>query len=154
MPVHFGGHPAEMDKIVPFAHNNNMKVISDCAHVAGGSYKGKKLGTWADISCFSFQEKKILVTGDGGMVSSNNAELIEPLRSLKEVGMTKDTYSRYKASQVGETTEDPLHWYYEVQKLGYKYNMCDVIAAIGLAQLEKIDYIITVSYTHLTLPTN
>lgn len=142
IPVHFGGHPAEMDKIVPFAHETNMKVVSDCAHVVGGVYKGKKLGTWADISCFSFQEKKIIVTGDGGMISSNNPELIEPLRSIKEVGMTKDTYSRFKAGQSRETTGDPLHWYYEVQKLGYKYNMCDVIAAIGLAQLEKIDYII------------
>ena len=99
IPVHFGGHPAKMDEIVPWAHKKSMKVISDCAHVAGGTYKGKKLGTWADISCFSFQEKKILVTGDGGMISSNDESLIEPLRAMKEVGMTKDTFSRYQRSE-------------------------------------------------------
>lgn len=137
IPVHFGGHPAKMDIIVPWAHEHNMKVISDCAHVAGGTYKGKKLGTWADISCFSFQEKKILVTGDGGMISSNDPELIKPLRAIKEVGMTKDTFSRFQEQQEGESKSNPYHWVYDVKDLGYKYNMCDVIAAIGLAQLEK-----------------
>ena len=142
IPVHFGGHPAKMDELVPYAHKKGMKVISDCAHATGGVYKGKKIGTWADISCFSFQEKKILVTGDGGMISSNDPELIEPLRAIKEVGMTTDTYSRYESERSGETNDDPMHWYYEVRELGYKYNMCDVIAAIGIAQLEKIEYLI------------
>lgn len=141
IPVHFGGHPAEMDRIVPWAHEKGMKVISDCAHVAGGVYKGRKLGTWADIACFSFQEKKLLSTGDGGMISSDDSELIDPLRVIKEVGMTTDTYARYKQQQQGETKGDPTHWYYEVRRLGYKYNMCDVVAAIGLAQLEKAEYI-------------
>jgi len=142
IPVHFGGHPAKMEEIVPWAHEKGMVVVSDCAHVSGDIYKGKKLGTWADISCFSFQEKKIIVTGDGGMISSNNPDLIEPLRAKKEIGMTTDTYLRYKEAQKGETKDDPLHWYYEVKELGYKYNMCDVIAAIGIAQLEKIEYLI------------
>jgi len=114
-----------------------MKVISDCAHTAGGVYKDRKLGTWADIGCFSFQEKKLLSTGDGGMISSNNPEWIEPLRSRKEVGMTTDTYARHVQAD-GEC--DPMHWYYEVRELGYKYNMCDIIAAVGLAQLDKLDY--------------
>lgn len=142
IPVHFGGHPAKMDEIVPWAHEKRLKVISDCAHAVGGVYKGKKIGTWADISCFSFQEKKILVTGDGGMVSSNNPELIEPLRRIKEVGMTTDTYKRFKDEKSGKTKGDPMHWYYEVRELGYKYNMSDVIAAIGLAQLNKIDFMV------------
>jgi len=141
IPVHFGGHPAKMEEIMPFAHEKGMKVISDCAHIAGDMYKGKKLGTWADISCWSFQEKKVIVTGDGGMISSNNSEYIEPLRSKKEVGMTTDTYARYKAEKEGAQKGDPMHWYYEVKDLGYKYNMCDVIAAIGIAQLKKIDEI-------------
>lgn len=141
IPVHFGGHPAKMDKIVPWAHEKGMKVISDCAHVAGGTYRGRKLGAWADIACFSFQEKKILSTGDGGMISSDNPELIEPLRVIKEAGMTTDTYARYHQEQQEQMKDNPMHWYYEVHQLGYKYNMCDVIAAIGLAQLEKADYI-------------
>ncbi|MHC4571169.1 MAG: DegT/DnrJ/EryC1/StrS family aminotransferase [Planctomycetota bacterium] len=141
IPVHFGGHPAKMDQIVAWAKEKSMKVISDCAHVAGGVYKGRKLGTWADIACFSFQEKKILATGDGGMISSDNPELIEQLRVIKEVGMTTDTYTRYHQEQQGKIKDNPTHWYYEVRQLGYKYNMCDVIAAIGLAQLEKAGYI-------------
>ncbi|MBN1275019.1 DegT/DnrJ/EryC1/StrS family aminotransferase [Candidatus Woesearchaeota archaeon] len=142
IPVHFGGHPAKMEEIVPWAHEQGLKVISDCAHVVGGMYKGKRLGTWADISCFSFQEKKILVTGDGGMISSNDPELIESLRSIKEVGMSKDTFLRFQQQERGESIGDPLHWAYDVKALGYKYNMCDVIAAIGLAQLRKVDYIV------------
>ena len=142
IPVHFGGHIAKMDEILPWARQKGINVIADCAHVAGGKYKNKNLVAWADISCFSFQEKKILVTGDGGMISSNNPEYIEPLRAIKEVGMTKDTFSRFQAEQKGDTKGNSLHWYYDVQELGYKYNMCDVIAAIGLAQLTKIDKII------------
>jgi len=141
IPVHFGGHPAEMEKIVPWAHSKGMKVISDCAHVSGGIYKGKKLGTWADISCFSFQEKKILSTGDGGMISSNFIELIEYLQAIKELGMTSDTYTRYHLETQGTSKGNPLHWYYEIHELGYKYNMSDLVASVGLAQLEKIDYI-------------
>jgi len=87
IPVHFGGHPVPMDKLMPWAGERNLKVISDCAHCAGGQYKGKKLGTWADIGCFSFEEKKCLATGDGGMVSSNNQELIEKIRGNCQVGM-------------------------------------------------------------------
>ena len=142
IPVHFGGHPARMEEIVPWAHQKGIKVIADCAHVVGGKYKNKNLCAWADINCFSFQEKKILVTGDGGMISSNNPKYIEPLRAIKEVGMTKDTFSRFKAEENGDTKGDPLHWCYDVKELGYKYNMCDVIAAIGIAQLTKIDKII------------
>ncbi|MDD5353334.1 MAG: aminotransferase class I/II-fold pyridoxal phosphate-dependent enzyme, partial [Candidatus Omnitrophica bacterium] len=65
IPVHFGGHPVPMDELMPWARSRNLKVISDCAHCAGGQYKGKKLGTWADVNCFSFEEKKCLTTGDG-----------------------------------------------------------------------------------------
>ena len=75
------------------------------------------------------------------MISSDDSELIESLRAIKEVGMTTDTYTRYRQGQQKETKGNPMHWYYEVRRLGYKYNMCDVIAAIGLAQLGKINYI-------------
>jgi len=139
IPVHFGGHPAKMEVIVPWAHDKGMKVISDCAHAAGGFYKGKKIGSWADIGCFSFQEKKIMATGDGGMISSNDHQLIDSIKVIKELGMTTDTYTRFSTEQ----KDNPIHWYYEVHDIGYKYNMCDVIAAIGLAQLKKIDYICT-----------
>ena len=72
IPVHYAGHPAPMDELVPWARDKGLKIIEDCAHTAGGVYKGKTLGTWGDISCFSFEEKKLMTTGDGGMICSND----------------------------------------------------------------------------------
>lgn len=138
IPVHMGGHPAQMDKIMEFAKAKNLKVIEDCAHVAGASYKGKKLGTWGDIGCFSFEEKKAMTTGDGGMMCSDDAELISPVKAMRWVGIDKDTWKR-----VGGYTDpeaiDTMHWHYEIAMLGYKYNMNDLSASIGLAQLKKLD---------------
>ncbi|CAD5962006.1 Spore coat polysaccharide biosynthesis protein SpsC [Planktothrix tepida] len=139
MPVHLGGHPVPMDRLIAFAKEHHLAVIEDCAHTVGGIYQGKKLGTWGDIGCFSFEEKKCMTTGDGGMICSNNPELIEPLRANRWVGIDKDTWKRvadYTDAQVMSTR----HWYYEVAVLGYKYNMNDLSAAIGLAQLQKIDW--------------
>lgn len=139
MPVHLGGHPVPMDRLVEFAKQHNLKIIEDCAHTVGGDYQGKKLGTWGDIGCFSFEEKKCMTTGDGGMISSNNPELTEPLRANRWVGIDKDTWKR-----AGDYTDakgiNARHWYYEVAVLGYKYNMNDLSAAIGLAQLKKVDW--------------
>jgi len=139
MPVHFGGHPVPMDELMPWAKSRNLKVISDCAHCAGGQYKGKKLGTWADISCFSFEEKKCLATGDGGMTSSDDEELLDRIRDNRQCGMSSGTWQRFKDAQ-DTRFADAYHWYYEVRELGYKYNMNDIAAAIGLAQLKKLDY--------------
>lgn len=139
VPVHFGGHPVPMDELMPWARSHSLKVISDCAHCAGGQYKGRKLGTWADIGCFSFEEKKCLATGDGGMVSSDDEGLMEKIRGNRQVGMSTGTWQRFEGVK-GDINADAYHWYYEVRELGYKYNMNDVAAAIGLAQLEKLDY--------------
>ncbi len=138
MPVHFGGQPVEMDKLLDFAQRKGLKVIEDCAHAAGGSYNGKRLGTWGDIGCFSFEEKKCMTTGDGGMICSDDEELLAPLKSYRWVGIDKDTWRRANGyTQAG--SRDPRHWYYEISVLGYKYNMNDLAAAIGLAQLKKLD---------------
>ena len=72
MPVHYSGHPVPMDKLVPWARKNKLKIIEDCAHTTGSLYKGKSLGTWGDIGCYSFEEKKLMTTGDGGMIVTNN----------------------------------------------------------------------------------
>lgn len=138
IPVHFGGHPVEMENLLDFSKRKGLKIIEDCAHCAGGEYKGKKLGTWGDIGCFSFEEKKCMTTGDGGMICSDDEELVAPLKSYRWVGIDKDTWRRAKGyTQVGNT--DPGHWYYEISVLGYKYNMNDLAASIGLAQLRKLD---------------
>jgi perosamine synthetase len=138
IPVHFGGHPAQMDKIIEFARLNNLVVIEDCAHAAGGTYKNKKLGTWGDIGCFSFEEKKCMTTGDGGMICTDNEDLAEALKAYRWVGIDKDTWKRAKGYTEADGG-DAMHWYYEIAVLGYKYNMNDLSASIGLVQLTKLD---------------
>ena len=138
IPVHNGGYPVPMDKLMEIAQKHQLKVIEDCAHCAGGSYKGKKLGTWGHIGCFSFEEKKCMTTGDGGMICSDDVELIEPLKAYRWVGIDKDTWRRSESFKNVQENE-AMHWHYEISVLGYKYNMNDVMAAIGLAQLKKLD---------------
>lgn len=138
IPVHMGGHPAQIGEIVEFAKARNMKVIEDCAHVAGADYRGKQLGTWGDVGCFSFEEKKAMTTGDGGMMCSDDIELIDRMRPVRWVGIDKDTWRR-AAGYTDTGSLDAKHWYYEISALGYKYNMNDLSAAIGLAQLQKLD---------------
>ncbi|EMS77652.1 DegT/DnrJ/EryC1/StrS family aminotransferase [Desulfotignum phosphitoxidans] len=138
IPVHNAGYPVPMNELMALADQHHLKVIEDCAHCAGGSYKGKKLGTWGHIGCFSFEEKKCMTTGDGGMICSDDPELIEPLRAYRWVGIDKDTWRRAESAK-GRQENEALHWHYEISVLGYKYNMNDIMAAIGLAQLKKLD---------------
>ena len=136
MPVHLCGYPVEMDKLLDIAKKYKLKVIEDCAHTAGGLYKGKALGTWGDIGCYSFEEKKCMTTGDGGMFCTDDDELVAPVRAMRWVGIDKDTWKR-NAGYTKDGIED-RHWYYEIALLGYKYNMNDLAAAIGLVQLNKL----------------
>ena len=136
--VHYGGHPAPMDQLMELARQRKLKVIEDCAHCLGGSYHGRKLGTWGDIGCFSFEEKKGMTTGDGGMMVANDAALIEPMRANRWVGIDKDTWRR-REGYTREAADDTRHWHYEVSVLGYKYNMNDLAASIGRVQLRRLD---------------
>lgn len=134
--VHYSGHPAEIDKIIKFAKAKKMKVIEDCAHTDGNKFKNKPLGLWGDVGCFSFEEKKILTTGDGGMICSNNIDLLKNVKAMRWVGIDKDNWKTSK--QYVKKDNEALHWYYEINQLGYKYNMNDLAASIGLAQLKKL----------------
>lgn len=136
MPVHYAGHPVPMDILVPWAKERNLKIIEDCAHTAGGVYKGKALGTWGDIGSFSFEEKKLMTTGDGGMICSDDIELLKDVRAMRWVGIDKDNWKT--AQSYTEVNKDAMHWFYELNVLGYKYNMNDLAAGIGLAQLKKL----------------
>lgn len=136
IPVHYAGHPVPMDQLMPWAKDRNLKVIEDCAHTAGGVYKGKALGTWGDIGCFSFEEKKCMTTGDGGMMVTNNPELFKDVKAMRWVGIDKDNWKTAQAYL--DANHDALHWFYELNVLGYKYNMNDLAASIGLAQLKKL----------------
>ena len=133
-----GGHPCQMEKILPWAKKKKLLVIEDCAETCGAIYKGRKLGTWSDISCFSFEEKKIITTGDGGMICLNNKDKFKKLKSLSFHGWDIDPWQRHKAS-FGKKNYFTKHWNYDIKNLGYKYNMNDLMAAIGIAQLKKIN---------------
>ena len=92
MPVHYAGHPVPMEKLMPWAKAKGLRVIEDCAHTAGGIYKGKMLGTWGDIGCYSFEEKKLITTGDGGMMVTNNPDLFKDVKAMRWVGIDKDNW--------------------------------------------------------------
>jgi perosamine synthetase len=137
IPVHFGGHPCEMDKITKWAKKKKLLVIEDCAETCGSSYKGKKLGTWGDYGCFSFEEKKILTTGDGGMITTNIKKNLDKIRSLSFHGWDKDPLKRFKISK-SKNIKNNKHWMYNISNLGFKYNMNDLMASIGIAQFKKL----------------
>ena len=137
MPVHYAGHPVPMDELMKFADEKNLRVIEDCAHTTGADYKGKPLGTWGDFGCYSFEEKKLMTTGDGGMIVTNDSELIKDIKAFRWVGIDKDNWKT--AQSYTNANKDAMHWFYEINVLGYKYNMNDLSASIGLAQLKKLD---------------
>lgn len=136
MPVHYAGHPVPMEKLMPWAREKGLKVIEDCAHTAGGMYKGNMLGTWGDIGCYSFEEKKLMTTGDGGMMVTNDPDLFKDVKAMRWVGIDKDNWKT--AQTYTQADHDAMHWYYELNVLGYKYNMNDLAASIGLVQFKKL----------------
>jgi len=131
MPVHFAGQPCDMDSIMTIAHKYNLKVIEDAAHALPAKYKGRIVGNIGDITCFSFYATKNITTGEGGMAVTDNSEWAERIRIMSLHGISKDAWKRY-------TSEGK--WYYEIIAPGYKYNMTDMAAALGIAQLRKIDF--------------
>jgi len=136
IPVHYAGHPVAMEKLVPWARDRKLKVIEDCAHTTGSFYKGTRLGLWGDIGCYSFEEKKLMTTGDGGIICANDPQLLKDVRAMRWVGIDKDNWKSARA-YVGQN-QDAMHWFYELRVLGYKYNMNDLAASIGLVQLQRL----------------
>lgn len=130
IPVHYAGQPCGMDKILKIAHSHDLVVIEDAAHALGAKYKGKKIGTIGDITVFSFYATKNLTTAEGGMVTTNNPEYAEKIQLLSLHGMSKDAWKRYGAGG---------SWYYEILEAGFKYNMTDIQASIGIHQLAKFE---------------
>jgi len=131
IPVHYGGQPCDLDEILNLARKYNLSVIEDAAHAIPAWYKKRKIGTLADMTCFSFYATKPITTGEGGMVTTENDEWADRMKMLRLHGISRDAWKRY-------TKEGS--WYYEVIEAGYKYNLTDLQAAIGLAQLKKVDW--------------
>lgn len=128
MPVHYGGHPADMTPILDLASQHNLAVIEDAAHSLPAEYEGRMVGSMSDLTAFSFYATKNLTTGEGGMLTGR-ADLLERARILSLHGMSRDAWKRYEATG---------SWFYEVVEPGYKYNMTDIQAALGLVQLGRL----------------
>ena len=130
IPVHFGGQPCDMTPILEIAKTHKLYVVEDAAHALPASYEGKKIGTIGDITCFSFYATKTITTGEGGMATTENSEWAERMRMMSLHGISHDAWKRY-------TKEGS--WYYEILNPGFKYNLTDIAAAIGIEQLKKCD---------------
>jgi dTDP-4-amino-4,6-dideoxygalactose transaminase len=129
IPVHFAGRSCDMDSIMKIAKKYNLFVIEDCAHAIETEYKGKKAGTIGHFGVFSFYATKNLVTGEGGMVISKDKDKISRIRKLGLHGMSIDAWKRFS---------DQGYKHYLVEEAGFKYNMLDLQAAIGIHQLKRI----------------
>ena len=131
--VHIAGIPAEMDPILALAHKHGIVVIEDAAHAFPAKYRGRMVGNIGDISAFSFYATKTLSTGEGGMLTTANPVYAERASMMRLHGISRDAWKRYSAEG---------SWYYEVLQAGYKYNMTDIAAAIGLHQLARSEWLL------------
>ena len=130
IPVHVAGHPCEMDEIMAIAREHNLFVLEDAAHAVYTKYKGTLIGSIGNATAFSFYATKNLVTGEGGMVTTNDEELYNKIRVMSTHGMSRNAWNRY--AEAGS-------WYYEIISPGYKYNMSDIMAGLGVSQLGKLE---------------
>jgi dTDP-4-amino-4,6-dideoxygalactose transaminase len=130
LPVHFAGRPCEMVAICDIAQRYNLKIIEDCAHAIETEYQGKKAGTFGKFGCFSFYVTKNVATGEGGMVLTKHAEDAARIKTLGLHGMSKDAWKRFS---------DEGYKHYQVVECGFKYNMMDLQAAIGIHQLARVE---------------
>jgi perosamine synthetase len=130
IPVHMAGQSCDMDRIMEIARRHKLKLIEDAAHALPTRYGGKMIGTIGDITCFSFYVTKPISTGEGGMAVTDNSDWAERMRIMSLHGISKDAWKRY-------TNEGS--WFYEVHYPGFKYNLTDIAAALGIEQLKKCD---------------
>ncbi|WP_337473334.1 UDP-4-amino-4,6-dideoxy-N-acetyl-beta-L-altrosamine transaminase [Jutongia sp.] len=155
IPVHYTGQPCDMDAILEIAHKHNLLVVEDGAHALGAAYKGKKIGSIADMTCFSFHPVKPVTTGEGGMIVTDNEELYRRLVLYRSHGITrdKDMMQQYE-EQLQQSSDpalqeaadmlrgdviDPGGWYYQQLELGYNYRITDISCALGASQMDKLD---------------
>ena len=130
VPVHFAGLPVDLDEVYSIAKQHNLRVIEDCAHAIGAEYKGKKIGSFGDIAVMSFHPNKNMTTGEGGAVVTDDKEVLKQIERLRFHGIDREAFNRF--SKTGSQ-------HYDVVLPGFKYNMMDIQAAIGLQQLPELD---------------
>jgi len=130
IPVHFGGHPCQMEPIAKIASAYGLTVVEDAAHAFPAKYKGRNIGELSPLTAFSFYATKTITTGEGGMVTTENDAFAQRMRLMRLHGMNQEAWKRYSGTG---------SWRYEVVAAGFKYNMTDIQAALGLAQLRKAE---------------
>jgi dTDP-4-amino-4,6-dideoxygalactose transaminase len=128
IPVHYAGHPVELDAIADLADRHGLAVVEDAAHALPATYRGRPIGSGANFAAFSFYATKNLTTAEGGMLTGN-ADLLEEARPLSLHGMSRDAWRRY---------DKGASWFYEIVRPGFKYNMTDIQASLGLTQLSRL----------------
>jgi dTDP-4-amino-4,6-dideoxygalactose transaminase len=131
LPVHFGGQACEMESITQVSRDYGLKVIEDAAHALPCTTNGRMIGTVGDVTVFSFYVTKPLATGEGGMITTQSEKLVHRIKVMRLHGINHDVWDRY--------TSTKPKWHYEVVAPGFKYNMTDIMAAIGIHQLRKVD---------------
>ncbi len=134
MPVHFAGLPVDLDPIYALAKKHNLRVVEDCAHAIGAEYKGKRLGTFGDIQVMSFHPNKNMTTGEGGAVITQDEAVIKRIERLRFHGIDREAFNRFSKSGSQQ---------YDIEMPGFKYNMMDIQAALGIHQLPALDGFIT-----------
>lgn len=130
MPVHYAGRTGNLEEIYKFARKHGLRVIEDAAHAFGSVYKGKKIGSFGDVVCFSFDGIKNITSGEGGAVVTKDARVSELVMDARLLGVHKDTDQRYRGRR---------SWEFEVSHQGYRYHMSNLFAAIGLSQLKRFE---------------
>ncbi len=129
MPVHYASGMGELDDIYAFARDNDLRVVEDAAHALGGYYNGKKVGSFGDIACFSFDGIKNITSGEGGAIVTNDIKVLRKVRDARLLGVEKDTEKRYGGNR---------SWDFDVKYQGWRYHMSDIMAAIGIEQFKKL----------------
>ena len=127
--VDYAGHPAPLDELGDLAKRHGALLVEDASHALGAEYRGRRVGSIADLTVFSFHPVKHLTTGEGGMVATNDSRLAETLRRFRNHGISSEARQRQEAGQ----------WYYEMVLLGFNYRLTDIACALGLSQLRKLD---------------
>lgn len=130
MPVHYASNPAHIEKLYEFSKKYNLRVIEDAAHAFGCNYKGKKIGSFGDIICFSFDGIKNITSGEGGAIVTSDVEVLSIVKDARLLSIEKDSEKRYSGQR---------SWDFDVKRQGFRYHMSNIFAAIGRVQLRRLD---------------
>lgn len=131
MPVHYAGNPCDMDALLEIKRETGIRIVEDAAHAIGSTYKGEKIGSFGDVTCFSFDSIKVITCGEGGCIVTSDADVIEKSRTKRLLGIDRKTMHTKNWKE--------RSWIYNVDTIGYRYHMSNINAAIGCEQLKKIE---------------